>query len=92
MARALRAWTIKGRKKLGPYFAVRTSHSANKRYVFPNTKATALEATYKSARNDKFKAWAACVYTAINFKESCQQVYETVIFLLRSRDPSGPPY
>ena len=33
MARALRAWAIKGRKKLGPELAVRTSHSANKRYV-----------------------------------------------------------
>ena len=32
MARALRAWAIKGRKRLGPKLAVRTSHSANKRY------------------------------------------------------------
>ena len=31
MARALRAWAIKGREKLGPQPAVRTSHSANKR-------------------------------------------------------------
>ena len=33
MARALRAWAIKGRKKLGPQLAVRTSHPANKRYI-----------------------------------------------------------
>ena len=33
MARALRAWAIKGRKKLSPQLAVRTEHSANKRYL-----------------------------------------------------------
>ena len=33
MARALRAWAIKGREKLGPKLAIQTSHSANKRCV-----------------------------------------------------------
>ena len=36
MARALRTWAIKRRKKPGPLFAVRTSHLANKRYVVDN--------------------------------------------------------
>ena len=33
MAHALCAWAIKGRKKLSLEPAVRTSHSANKRYI-----------------------------------------------------------
>ena len=36
MAQARSAWAIKGRKKLGPQLAVRTSHSANKMYTLKN--------------------------------------------------------
>ena len=41
MAHALRAWAIKGRKKLGLEPAVRTSHSANKRYI-PHGRANQI--------------------------------------------------
>ena len=39
MARALRAWAINRREKLGPYFTVRTSNSINKRYLLEECRS-----------------------------------------------------